>query len=332
MSAVTAARLVLVAASTVVATACASSGEATGEATANQTAFRVPAEGSCEAKAMLSVANDATHETLDVDAGLSRSAADAIIAARPIPTVAALDAVAQVGPAALSAIFELAKAQGLTAGCTEGGCTEGGASSTELGIISDLDDTVIPEAEPDLAKAPFPGVKALYQLIERRTGGKPGDVYYVTARGADRVAEVPAYLAAHGIPGGPIETGVSGVPFIARPEKVRDIERILAKTGTQRFVFFGDTSHVDPDVQRDILAAHPDRMVAGIILKTTTNVTASRLVGLHLVHDYAEASAVLFKLGSITRDEALGVMRSAHEDGLEISEARMKDLLDAPLE
>jgi hypothetical protein len=295
--------------------ACAAPDDEPGQSEDDATSFRAPAEGSCEAKAMLKVANDATLAVLDDDAKLTRPAAEAILAARPIPTVAALDAVAQVGPAALNAILKFADVKACS------------SSQSELGVISDLDDTVIPKAKPDMALAPFPGVKALYHVLEDRKGGKPGDVYYVTARTAEGAKDAPAYLAKHGVPGGKIETGTSGVPFVARPEKVRDIEGIFARTGTQRFVLFGDTSHVDPDVQRDVLAKHPERVAAAIMHKVTKTVAPERVLGLQLVNNYAEAAAALFKLGVITRAEALDVMQSARDEGLEITTKQMNDLL-----
>jgi hypothetical protein len=290
---------------------------------ANQTTFTLPPEGSCEGKAMLELANDVKEGTLN-DGGLSSAASRNIVAARPLDTLADLDAVAQVGPAALATVFDLAKARGLMAGC--GAAPVGNPS--EIGIISDLDDTVIPESVPDLAKAPFPGVRALYNLLENHNGGKPGDVYYVTARKPERVVEVPAYLAQHGIPAGPIDTGTSGAPFIARPEKVKDMKKILERTSGQKFVLFGDTTHVDPDVQRDMLAAAPDRMIAGIIHKTTASVDPERVKGLHVVENYAEAAAVLVKLNVITKSEAKAVIADARKEGLDITAAREAELLD----
>jgi hypothetical protein len=109
----------------------------------------------------------------------------------------------------------------------------------------------------------------------------------------------------------------------------------VATYSRQRFVFFGDTADgdkgaVDPDVQRQILAKHPDRMIAGIVLKTKPMKDPQRIEGLHLVNNYAEASAVLFKLGVITRAEALGVMNAARDQGLAITDPQMSDLLTSP--
>ncbi|MFO0738855.1 MAG: phosphatase domain-containing protein [Labilithrix sp.] len=185
------------------------------------------------------------------------------------------------------------------------------AAGGEVGVISDLDDTLIPKAEPDLSLPPQPGIAELYDILEHRRSGRDGDVYYVTARKPERVKDVPKYLADNGVPAGPIETGTSGAPFIARPEKVKDIEKIFSKTGAQRFVLFGDTTHVDVDVQQDVLKKHPERVIAGIILKAS-DFDESRLVeGQYLVNDYAEAAAVLRELGVINRTEEKKVARAA---------------------
>ena len=201
-------------------------------------------------------------------------------------------------------------------------------AAPEIGLISDLDDTLIPKATVDLSKPPVPGIAALFDTLEHRKSGKDGDVYYVTARTPARVADVPAYLATNGVPAGPIETGTSGAPFIAIPEKEKDIEKILAATGTQRFVLFGDSTHVDGFVQQNILAKHPDRVIAGIILKATPTVAPAEVKGLHLVNSYAEAAAVLYGLGTITKTEARAVMKAAQDQGLAITTAEMNALLD----
>jgi hypothetical protein len=303
------------------AAACSGTGdEAIGSAEDDNTSWVAPAEGSCDAKAMQKVANEASLDELDIDAKLDRRAAENIVAARPFTSVKAIDDVSRVGGATLSAILEHARAKGL-ASC--------GGGSSEIGIVSDLDKTVIPAGDPDLSVAPYPGVKALLTLLEHRNGGVAGDIHYVTARTPERVADVPAYLEQHGVPSGSIDTGISGMPWVAQAEKVRDIEAILARTGTQKFVLLGDTSHRDPEVYKTILAAHPDRVIAGFIHKVNVTVTPSRVTGLHLHESYAEVAARLYGLEVITRAEALDVMKAAKQDGLAITTAEMEALLEA---
>lgn len=200
-------------------------------------------------------------------------------------------------------------------------------AGTEIGVISDLDDTLIPKADPELSLAPVPGIAKLYDILEHRKSGRDGDVYYVTARVPDRVKDVPDYLAKYGVPGGPIETGTSGAPFIARPEKVRDMEKTFGNTGAQRFVLFGDSTHVDADVQRDVLKKHPERVVAGIVLQVGDK-TLEAAKGQYVVKSYAEAAAVLWKLEVITKTEARSVMKAARDEGLAMTAAQTEALFD----
>jgi hypothetical protein len=298
--------------------------EDVGEDEAAQTRWSAPAEGSCEAKGMLRVANTASARELDVDAKLDGRVAANVVAARPFATLRALDDVPRLGPAALSAIMAYARARGELDACRTN------PPAQELGVVSDLDKTVIPEAEPDLSEKPYPGVKALLTLLEHRNNGAAGDIYYVTARTPEKIAEVPDYLARFGVPPGKYETGVSGVPWVAQAEKVRDIKAIFARTGTQRFVLLGDSSHRDPEVYKEILAAHPERVIAAFIHKVNTTVAPARVQGLYLHESYAEVAATLYKLEVITRAEAKAVMTSAKDEGLAISASEIDAMLSSP--
>lgn len=305
---------------TLTVAACSSSqADSTADVESDQTSWTAPGEGTCEAKGMRKVANEATLVELDVDAKLDRAVAENIVAGRPYTTVKAIDDVPRVGPSALNAILLYARAKGLVA------C---GSAGPELGIVTDIDKTVVPAAKPDLSIPPYPGVAALYTLLEFREGGRAGDLYYVTARTPARVAEIPAYLKLNGVPSGVIETGTSGMPWIAQPEKVRDILGILARTGTQRFLLFGDTAQRDPEVYKEIRAAHPERVIATFIHKVDKTVDPARVEGAILHESYAEVAAILFGLRVLSRDEALSVMLSAQKEGLAITRPEMDASLD----
>jgi hypothetical protein len=292
--------------------------------------WSAPAEGSCDARALVEIANQASFEELDGDAGLNRRAAEKIVAAReeaPFDTVADVDAVPYVGVSTLELLLDYARGSGAVERC------EGETPALELGIISDLDKTVIPPAgDLALPDAPYPGVATLYQLLERGSdgGGAEGDTTYVTARNPERLEGVPEWLAAHGLPAGGIETGGdSSAPWVAQAEKVRDITGVLEAHPDQSYVLFGDTSHRDPEVYREILAAFPDRITAGIIHKVNTTVSESRLEGLHLVTSYPHAAAVLVHLGVLTEDDARAVYAAAVDEGLELSESDFEAMLAA---
>jgi len=319
-------RFVLLGAALALTTACgAASNESLGEDEQAQTSFRLPAEGSCEADGMRKVANEATLDELDTDAKLTRAASQKVIDARPLETLADLDAVSGVGTAALKGIYDHAKGRGYFDACSPPGT---GGHPNEIGIISDLDLTVIPESTPDLQHAPYPGVATLYSILEKRNNGLDGDVYYVTARGPERVVDVPDYLAEHGVPKGSIDTGIGGVPGIARAEKVRDAKRIFERTGTQKFVLFGDTSHVDPEVYKTLLGSNSDKIAAVFIHKVNATVNPDRVEGMHLHESYAEVAAILYELSILTKAEALKVMHAAQDEGLPLTDAQITALLD----
>lgn len=198
--------------------------------------------------------------------------------------------------------------------------------AVELGIVSDIDKTLLPPESAAGLPAPYPGTVALLQAFE---GVSAGDTHFVTARQPEAIVEIPAWMEQHGFPRGPIDTGVSGVPWLAQAEKVRDISRILDARGGQRFVLLGDTSHRDPEVYAEIRTAYPDRIAAIFIHKVNTTVTASRVDGMHLVANYAEAAALAFGAELLTEAEARDVIEAARADGLTLSDSDVDALIDA---
>lgn len=305
----------------------ACSPDTTESVSANHTEVEIPLEGTCEAEAMRNLVNEADFETLDDAVGLDRRAAERIIEQRPFDTLEQIDDVSYVGIRAMQRIFIYAAEHGyLAAAC------EVEPDAVEIGIISDLDKTVIPPGEPDLSAAPYPGVTRLYQILELGAEGAKaaGDIAFVTARQPESVTEVPAYLEEHGLPTGVIETGVSGLPWVAGPEKVRDIEAVFGRRdASQRFVFFGDSSHVDAAAFQEIRANYPERFIAGFIHKVNNTVDPARVEGLYLHEGYIEVAAILYGLEVLTRDEALEVMVSARDEGEAITDEEMAALLDA---
>ena len=199
----------------------------------------------------------------------------------------------------------------------------------ELGIVSDIDKTVLPPEVDGELPPPYPGIASLLRTLELRAGGAAGDMHYVTARTPDGVVEIPDWMAMHEVPAGSIDTGISGVPFVAQREKVADITRILEARAGQAFVLFGDTSHRDPEVYKDIITKFPDRIAAVFINKVNTTVNPDRVMGMHLVENYAQAAAIAFGLALVTEAEARRVMADAQAEGLVITDAEIDALIEA---
>jgi hypothetical protein len=194
------------------------------------------------------------------------------------------------------------------------------APRTEVGIISDLDKTVI---LPD--DSMVPGSAALMTELE---GAELGDMHYVTARTADRAAEMPEWLDENGLPLGTLDTGVSGIPWVAQAEKVKDISTHFDANPDQHFVLFGDSSHRDPEAYREIIDKYPGRVTAAFIHKVN-NINPTRVEGLRLVDNYAQAAAQLFEIGVFSEAQARRVMDSAQVDGLNITDAQIDALIAA---
>lgn len=241
-----------------------------------------------EASATLRLVNEGDPLELRASAGVSSRALRQIVAARPIPSVLVLAKTKWVGPRTL---------ENLKAHATR--------RSSEIAVISDIDKTLLPPHPRDALALPaaYPGVAALLRQLEFGAGGAAGDLYFVTARTPDRLPGITEWMESEQIPAGPISTGVSGIPWVAEDEKVSDVEEILAATGAQVFVLFGDSSHRDPEVYRRVLAAHPDRIAAAFIHRVN-NVDPRRVEGLHLIENYGQAADVLLEIGLIDGDGA----------------------------
>lgn len=286
--------------------------------------WQAPAEGSCGAEAMIELANTASFEELDDDARLNARAAEGIVEAREEAAFASLedvDAASFVGPAALEDLFVYAERQGLIAACEQ---ARGGM--IELQLISDIDKTVLPED----SELPFPGVVTLYMILEQGAdgAGQLGDTTYVTARKPERVEGMPEWFAEHGLPAGEIETGVTGIPWIAEDEKFKDISAVLERREPARtFVMFGDTSHRDPEAYRRVIEAHPEHQITGLIHRVGDDESEERLAGLHGYDHYPHAAAILAHLGVITEADAWLVFDAAVNEGLELTPDEMQALL-----
>jgi hypothetical protein len=199
----------------------------------------------------------------------------------------------------------------------------------ELGIVCDIDKTVMPPETPAGLVPPYPGIAALLSTLELRDAGTPGDLRYVTARKPSGIVGVPEWMAMYGVPAGTIDTGISGIPAVAQREKVADITRIFEARTAQRFVLLGDTSHRDPEVYTEILARFPDRVAAVFIHKVDATVPPARVAGMHLVDNYAEAAAIAYGLRLVTEPEARDIMDAARTEGLAITPAEIDALIDA---
>lgn len=203
-----------------------------------------------------------------------------------------------------------------------------GGERLEFGVIADIDRTLLPPSSSDDLAAPYPGVAALLRAVDTADGRRPGDVFYVTARSPDRMDGIEDWMRAHGLPAGPIATGISGVPHIAEREKIADITAILESRPGQAFVLFGDANHRDPEVYRAIRNTFGPRVVIAFIHRVRT-IDDARAAGLVVIDNYAEAAARLLRSGVFDESTARRVMIHAQNEGLQLSDADIDALVRA---
>lgn len=200
--------------------------------------------------------------------------------------------------------------------------------TTKLGVISDIDETVLPKHGANAPMpAPYPGVAVLYQELELAKDQELDATWFVTARDPARVTEIPAWFAEHGLPSQGIDTGVGTAPWVAEPEKVKDCLKVLDANPDRRFVFFGDTSHRDPEVYRKVKELRPEQVAAIVIHKVTNTVASNRVEGMQLVTNYAEAAAELHHAGLLSKTAARKVFAAARAGGLQLTTAEGEALL-----
>lgn len=157
-------------------------------------------------------------------------------------------------------------------------------ADAEFGIISDLDDTVIQTGVTDvvrmvqatllgnaLTRTPFAGVAAFYAALQQgATGTGFHPIFYVSSSPWNLYDVIEQFLALQQIPMGPTllrDWGMSidRLPVGHAPHKRASIADILETYPVMRFILIGDSGQKDPEIYRDVVRAHPGRILAAYI-------------------------------------------------------------------
>jgi phosphatidate phosphatase APP1 len=147
------------------------------------------------------------------------------------------------------------------------------------GVISDMDDTVLQSEVTSFLRAarlvllenartrlPFAGVAAFYRALEQGTAGGPANpIFYVSSSPWNLYDVIAGFLEAERIPAGPMMLRDWDLgPSLLRHSghKSRVIGEILETYPTLPFILIGDSAQEDPEIYADLVAAHPDRILA----------------------------------------------------------------------
>jgi phosphatidate phosphatase APP1 len=142
------------------------------------------------------------------------------------------------------------------------------SATAQLGIISDIDDTVV---QSDVVRKvrmlltvafsnartrkPFEGVAAFYRALT--DGGRP--VFYVSKSPWNLYAPLVEFMDLQGIPRGPLMLRNLS-PRMQKNHKQAAIENILRTYPGLKFVLIGDSGEQDPEIYSAAIRRFPERI------------------------------------------------------------------------
>lgn len=160
-------------------------------------------------------------------------------------------------------------------------------NNAEYGIISDIDDTVLQSKATNYVAAaglmffknsrtrlPFEGVAELYQELNKH-GKNP--IFFVSSSPWNLYTLLTDFFEFQTIPKAPlflVDYGFSAEQFI-KPghgeHKLHQIEMILEMYPHLNFILMGDSGQHDPEIYKEAIQNHPDRICTAYIRDVTTD-------------------------------------------------------------
>lgn len=152
------------------------------------------------------------------------------------------------------------------------------ADDVRIGVVSDIDDTVMVTALPrpflaawnalvlhENARRVVPGMPVLYAEIEHRHPGTP--VVYLSTGAWNVAPALRRFLASHGFPAGPLlltDWGPTntGVFRSGREHKDHNLRQLVAMFPQITWLLVGDDGQHDPEIYGSLAREHPDRVLA----------------------------------------------------------------------
>ena len=153
------------------------------------------------------------------------------------------------------------------------------STRAELGVISDMDDTVLQSEITSFVRAarlmllenartrlPFPGVAAFYRALERGSRGTAANpIFYVSSSPWNLHDVIADFLDAQRIPTGPMllrDWDIGRDMLRTRDHKLAQIRQILITYPSLPFILVGDSGQEDPEIYGRLVSEFPGRILA----------------------------------------------------------------------
>jgi phosphatidate phosphatase APP1 len=168
-------------------------------------------------------------------------------------------------------------------------------ASARLGVISDIDDTVLESSilhwrtaaqltflHNARTRKPLEGVAALYHALQDGASGtQQNPVFYVSSSPWNLVDLLEDFLDLNAIPPGPLllqDLGLDEGKFISPRGHRHKLERtleLIARYPQLKFVLCGDTGQADAQLYAQAVLKHPDRIAAVYIRDVDPDIDSS---------------------------------------------------------
>lgn len=214
----------------------------------------------------------------------------------------------------------------------------------DYGIISDIDDTVIPTgamrvtemlkttfAKNAYSRVPFAGVSAFYKALQKgKDDVESNPFFYVSSSPWNLYDFLVELLKVHQLPSGPLmlrDIGLSRTELISgshKDHKLEQIRNILSFYPELPFLLFGDSGQEDPAIYLQIVREFPNRIISVIIRDVhESRRDIAQNIGLEMQHlgvtmllvkDTLEATHYAISQGWVLKDDLLDILRVKAND------------------
>lgn len=173
------------------------------------------------------------------------------------------------------------------------------ASGARVGVISDLDDTIVKSRATDLLKMvwiilvnnartrlPFEGVADFYKALQGGTDGREfNPVFYVSSSPWNLYDLFVDFLDLNGVPAGPLFFKRWSLATVGRnsAHKIEAIRTLLSTYPDLPFVLIGDSGQGDLDIYRQAAREHPGRIRAVYIREVNPGETEERAAEVYAI-------------------------------------------------
>ena len=215
-------------------------------------------------------------------------------------------------------------------------------SDAQVGVISDLDDTVVRSSATNVLKMawivllnnahtrlPFEGVSAFYDALQRGADGRAyNPIFYVSSSPWNIYDVLEDFLDVHGVPAGPLFLKDWSLTVLGkhRDHKLGIIRRLLRTYPELPFVLIGDSGEEDPEIYSQAVREHPGRVRAIYIRDVTTAARDAEVrtiarevrglgVEMVLAPDTAVAAEHAASIGLIAPDTVSGIRARSSASG-----------------